>query len=157
MWSSKGKTNDFKRLNLLLMLSDLRKIMKQLFTMLFVLAVITSAGVIREGTMQARSDGSNVAIQWGTADESNIKEFVIERRSGTVGEFISIAVISKKGSNSFYEYIDKSAFKTTGSIYQYRIKSVASSGSLEYSNIITVSHNVSGVKRTWGSLKAMFR
>jgi hypothetical protein len=34
---------------------------------------------------------------------------------------------------------------------------VLNNGSFETSNIITVSHNVSSVKRTWGSLKAMFR
>lgn len=115
------------------------------------------AGVIREGTLQARSDGSNVTIQWGTTDESNIREFAVERRSGTVGEFTVIAVIGKKGTNSFYEYIDRSAFKSTGTIYQYRIKSVSVSGTAEYSTVLTISHNVSSVKRTWGSLKAMFR
>ncbi len=130
---------------------------KLLITLFVILTTITLASVIRDGTLQARSDGSNVTIQWGTADESGIREFVIERRNGTVGDFIQIAVVSKKGSNSFYEYIDKSAFKTTGSIYQYRIKSAIITGGSEYSNIITVSHNVSGVKRTWGSLKAMFR
>lgn len=121
------------------------------------LTSIALSGVIREGTMQARSDGSNVTIQWGSTDESGVKEFVIERSSGTSGEFISIAVVTKQGSNSFYEYIDRSAFKTTGSIYQYRIKSVKTNGGAEYSAVITVSHNVSSVKRTWGSLKAMFR
>ena len=131
--------------------------MKQLLILILVVFTVSLSGVIREGTMQARSDGSNVTIQWGTTDESAITEFVIERRNGTVGEFISIAVVAKKGSNSFYEYIDNSAFKATGSIYQYRIKAVGSSGGAEYSNIITISHNVSGVKRTWGSLKAMFR
>ncbi len=131
--------------------------MGRILTLTLILATVTLAGVIREGTMQARSDGSNVTIQWGTTDESGIKEFVIERRSGSVGDFITIAVVAKKGSNSFYEYIDKSAFKTTGSIYQYRIKSVTGSGGAEYSNVVTISHNVSGVKRTWGSLKAMFR
>lgn len=127
------------------------------FILFLIVTTVTLAGVIREGTLQARSDGSNVIVLWGTTDESNIKEFEVERRSGTVGDFISISTIAKKGSNSFYEYIDKSAFKTTGTIYQYRVKAVNHSGSAEYSNVITVSHNVSGVKRTWGSLKAMFR
>lgn len=131
--------------------------MRQLFLFAMMFATVAFSGTIREGTMQARSDGSNVTIQWGSMDESSVKEFVIERRSGTVGDFISIAVIAKQGSNSFYEYVDKSAFKTTGSIYQYRIKVVNASGGAEFSNVITISHNVSGVKRTWGSLKAMFR
>jgi hypothetical protein len=131
--------------------------MKHLITMMFVMLSIAAAGIIREGTLQARSDGSNVTIQWGTTDESNIREFTVERRTGTVGEFSVIAVIAKKGSNSFYEYIDRSAFKSTGTIYQYRIKSLTVSGTPEYSTVLTISHNVSSVKRTWGSLKAMFR
>lgn len=131
--------------------------MRQLFLSCLLFTTLAFSGSIREGTMQARSDGSNVTIQWGSTDESSVKEFVIERRSGTAGDFISIAVIAKQGSNSFYEYVDKSAFKSTGSIYQYRIKIVSSTGAAEFSNVITISHNVSGVKRTWGSLKAMFR
>jgi hypothetical protein len=131
--------------------------MKYLVTFLLFMVSITAAGTIREGTLQARSDGGNVTIQWGTTDESYIKEFIIERRSGTTGEFTSIAVVAKKGTNSFYEYIDRSAFKTAGTIYQYRIKSITVSGPAEYSVVLTISHNVSSVKRTWGSLKAMFR
>ncbi|MCK9409396.1 MAG: hypothetical protein M0R68_09720 [Bacteroidetes bacterium] len=131
--------------------------MKFLVTFILIIVSFAVSDIIREGTLQVLSDGSNVTIQWGTTDESNIKEFVIERRNGTVGEFSTVTVIGKKGSNSFYKYVDFSAFKTTGSIYQYRIKSVTISGSAEYSNILTISHNVSGVKRTWGSLKAMFR
>jgi hypothetical protein len=134
--------------------------MKMFLTLLIVLTTITLAGVIRDGSMQARSDGSNVTIQWGTTDESNIKEFEVVRRDGNVGEFISIAIISKKGSNSLYEYIDKSAFKTTGTIYQYQIKVIYQNSDIEYfpkDGPLTVSHNVSSVKRTWGSLKAMFR
>jgi hypothetical protein len=131
--------------------------MKQLYFLMLLVVTAAMAGVIREGTLQARSDGSNVTIQWGTTDESNIREFAVERRSGTVGEFTSIAVIVKKGTNSFYEYIDRSAFKSTGTIYQYRVKSVAIAGTSEYSSVLTISHNVSSVKRTWGSLKAMFR
>lgn len=125
-----------------------------------VVAAMSLAGNIREGSMQARSDGSNITIQWGTTDESDIKEFEVLRRDGNSGEFISIAVVSKKGSNSFYEYIDRSAFKSAGTIYQYRIKVVLQNLTAEYfpkNGQLTVSHNVSSVKRTWGSLKAMFR
>ncbi len=131
--------------------------MRYLFTLFFLFAGIADAGSIRDGSLLAKSDGNNVTVQWGTGDESTILGFEVERRSGTSGEFVAIADIQKKGSNSFYEFVDKSAFKTTGTIYQYRIKILLKQGNSEYSSIVTVSHNVSSVKRTWGSLKAMFR
>ncbi|MHB1051002.1 MAG: hypothetical protein ACYC09_13060 [Bacteroidota bacterium] len=131
--------------------------MKYLLTLFVFFAVMAEAGSIRDGSLLAKSDGNNVTVQWGTGDETQILGFEVERRSGTTGEFISIADIQKKGSNSYYEFVDKSAFKTTGTIYQYRIKILMKQGNSEYSSVVTVSHNVSNVKRTWGSLKAMFR
>jgi hypothetical protein len=128
-------------------------------TILFLLAVTTLsfAGSILEGSIQARSDGNNVTVQWGSTDESDVLQFVVERRGGLSGDFSDLAIVGKKGSNSYYEYIDQTAFKSTASIYQYRIKTVFLNGGFEFSKEITVSHNVSSVKRTWGSLKAMFR
>ncbi|MFA6467479.1 MAG: hypothetical protein WCW35_01170 [Bacteroidota bacterium] len=131
--------------------------MRLLITLLIASITISFADVFREGSLQGRSDGNNVIVQWGSKDESLVKEYKIERRSGTTGEFITIGIVRKKGSNSYYEYIDRTAFKSTGSIYQYRIHCVSFSGGAEISSIITISHNVSSVKRTWGSLKAMFR
>ncbi len=129
--------------------------MKLSLILLFCISLPVLAGSIKDGTLQATSDGDNITIQWQSADESSVTSYDIERRNGISGDFIPIATLSKKGSDySFYQYVDKTAFKTTGSIYQYRIK-INPSG--EYSSVITVSHNVSGVKRTWGSLKAMFR
>lgn len=112
---------------------------------------------IKNGTLQARSDGNNVVIQWGSTDESTVKEFGIERRPATGSDFVLIANVTVKGSNSYYEFVDQTAFKTTGSVYQYRIRVVDITSGLIYTEPISVSHNVSGVKRTWGSLKAMFR
>ena len=131
--------------------------MKQVIILLLCITVTALAGAIREGTLKASSDGDNVTIQWQSVQESSVKVYEVERRSGTSGDFYSIGTIQKKGSNSFYQYVDKSAFKTTGTIYQYRIKTVYNNGNAEYSSEITISHNVSSVKRTWGSLKAMFR
>ncbi len=124
--------------------------------------IILSSGaiagaIIKEGTLQAHSDGNNVTIQWGTTEEVSLSEFVVERQSGSEGGFILIGSVAPKGNNSFYEFVDQTAFKAITSVYQYRIKIVSQDGSYTYSKTVTVSHNVSSVKRTWGSLKAMFR
>lgn len=131
--------------------------MKQFIILLLCITFTAIAGAIREGTLQALSDGTNVTVQWGSTDESSVKMYEIERRSGTSGDFSYLATVQKKGSNSFYQYVDKSAFKSSGTIYQYRIKTVYNNNSVEYSSEVTVSHKVNSVKRTWGSLKAMFR
>lgn len=125
--------------------------------LMMVAATLYAGSVIKSGTLQARSDGNNVTIQWGSTDESNVKEYGVERRSVSGGDFMLISTVKPKGSNSYYEFVDQSAFKTTGTMYQYRIRIVDLNSGISYSDPISVSHNVSGVKRTWGSLKAMFR
>jgi len=132
--------------------------MKRLLTLFACFTITALAGVIREGTLQATSDDNNITVQWSSTDESSVKLYEIERRSSANGDFAYLASLQKKGSNSFYQFVDKSAFKTTGTVYYYRIKVVYSNDSFEYSSEVSVPHNVSSVsKRTWGSLKAMFR
>ena len=120
-------------------------------------AGLTYADVIKAGSFQANSDGVNVTLYWITEDESNIARFEIQRRSGFEGDFTTIATVDPKGS-SLYEFVDHSAFRKITTIYQYRIKVVFSNGTNPvYAGPLTVSHTVSGVRRTWGSIKAMFR
>ena len=125
--------------------------------MILVCSMPAVADVIKSGSLQASSDGVNVTIYWVTEDESNIARFEVERRSGTEGNFAMIGSLDTKGA-SLYEFVDPSAFQKVATLYQYRIKIVYSNSTNPvYSSIITVTHTVSGVRKTWGSIKAMFR
>lgn len=126
-------------------------------TLLCLLPAVVFADIIRSGSLQARSDGSTVTLTWITDEEPNVARFEIERRVGTSGEFGYIANVRPKGP-SLYEFVDYSAYKVTSTLYQYRIKIVFSDNTSPiYVGPVTVTHTVSGVKRTWGSIKAMFR
>ncbi len=127
------------------------------FIITLLIALTSSAQVIKTSSINAYSDGTNIILRWNTEDESNVEKFFIERRAGTSGSFIRIASVNPKGS-SLYEYIDQTAFKSSATIYQYQIRIKFSNGSADQEvGPITVSHSVNSVKRTWGSIKAMFR
>ncbi|HLP15752.1 MAG TPA: hypothetical protein VK470_05810 [Bacteroidota bacterium] len=133
--------------------------MKTLVTILLVMLIGTTAfsgDIIKRGSLRAESK-ANITVYWESADESNVKEFGVERSSLSGGDFILVSTVKAKGSNSSYQYVDQSAFKTTASMYKYRIRIVDLNASISYSDEIKVNYDVSGVKRTWGSLKAMFR
>ena len=128
-----------------------------LLAALALVVVTAAADIIRQGTLQASSDGVDVTVRWMTEDETGVAAFEIERRGGTDGEFMAIGHLDPKGS-SLYEFVDHSAFMKVGAIYQYRIRvSFADGRAPYYTNPLTISHTVSGVRRTWGSIKAMFR
>lgn len=129
----------------------------RIFIVIMVLSATAFAGAFLD-FFNGRSDGDNITLEWKTRSENNLQRYEVQRKAGHNGDFVSLATVSPKGSNSMYTYIDRSAYKETASIYVYRLKIVENgSGPASYSNEVTVSHSVSSVKRTWGSIKAMFR
>ena len=126
----------------------------------YILLVLLFATAIFAGTFleyfQGRSEGEDVRLEWKTREEVDLQHFKVERKTPQ-SSFVEIATIQPKGSNSYYTYLDQSAYKPGDLLFVYRLKIVDSNGQISYSNEVSISHSVSGVKRTWGSIKAMFR
>jgi hypothetical protein len=128
-------------------------------TSLYILVLLTVTAIFAGTFLEyfhGRSEGDDVRLEWKTREEVNLQHFKIERKTPQ-NSFVEISTVQPKGNNSYYTYLDQSAYKTTEMIFIYRLKIVDTGGQTSYSNEVTVSHNVSGVKRTWGSIKAMFR
>lgn len=105
----------------------------------------------------ARSESDDVKLEWQTGEESNLQKFVVERKTPQ-SSFAEIATVNPKGDNSYYTFIDQNAYKTNDMIFVYRLKILDNSNLATYSADVNVSHSISSVyKRTWGSIKAMFR
>ncbi len=126
----------------------------------FLILLLTTSTVIFAGAeilkFTARSQNGDVIVQWQSSSETNIKHYVVERKTVN-GSFIEIAIVQPLGSRN-YEFVDKTAFKGSDVLYVYRLKIVDNDGSVSYTWEIAVPHNVSSVtKRTWGSIKALFR
>jgi hypothetical protein len=118
----------------------------------------TAYAVVIKDKPVAYSNGSDIVVRWSTIDESGVIRFDVIRRAGTTGDFTVIASIDQlKGSNSTYEYVDKSVFKVSSGIYQYKIRIINGQNPAPETDLITVSYVSSAAKRTWGSIKAMFR
>lgn len=134
-------------------------------TLLFAYIIILTAfsGVLLASlTLQyftAKTNSDGVLIEWKTSDEGGTARFDIERSATNPDNFIFIKSINSTGNNSYYSYQDNSVgFNNDGnSIYYYRLKCVQPNGSYTYSNTISVMHSISGIKTTWGSIKAIFR
>jgi hypothetical protein len=117
---------------------------------------IAFAGAILNKFAVSRSASGDVLVEWNTGDESTLKYFEVQRMAGVQGEYTPLTKVEPKGSNSSYQFVDKSAYKTSDAIYKYRLAIVDNDGTTSYSQELVMS-SLSGVKRTWGSIKAMFR
>ena len=137
--------------------------MKKIGITIFVFALIFSTlqifGDAFLAMFNGRSEGDNIVLTWQTGEENGIKQFVVERKNIN-SSFFDLGTVMAKGSNSVYTYVDQDAFsKGSDLLFIYRLKIVPinPNNPPTYSKEVTVSHNVSSVKRTWGSIKALFR
>ncbi len=125
-----------------------------IITILLIFASIVLGGIdLIQFT--ARSNGSSIVIRWQTSRETNLKQYVVERKTVN-GSFSEIGVVYPQADKN-YEYVDQTVFKTSEQLYVYRLKIVDNDGTTSYSGEVSAPHNVSSVKRTWGSIKALFR
>jgi hypothetical protein len=134
-----------------------------LFPNILVLIAITSGILFASVTLQyftATTNSDGILVEWKTIEESGTAKFEIERSAVTPDNFIYISTVNATGNNSYYSYQDNSVDgggTRSSSIYYYRLKCVQPSGAYTYTNSISVIHAVSGIRSTWGSIKAIFR
>jgi len=111
----------------------------------------------RYSNLTIESNSDKVVLRWHTADEDNLRETCVERKTVN-GVFAEIGKIHATGDNSSYTFIDDNAFKTNDGVYLYRLKFVYSDNRIpSYSAELSVTHLTSVGKQTWGSIKALFR
>lgn len=128
------------------------------------LLILFSSGLVYAGvTLQyfvARDNSQGVLVEWKTSDEAGTVKFEIERSAESPDNFLFIDYKDATGNNSYYSFQDNSVeigSGRTASIYFYRLKCIDGNGNVTYTDHITVSHTVSGIRSTWGSIKAIFR
>jgi hypothetical protein len=123
----------------------------------FAIAATLLAGVI-VSNLTASSSGSNIDVNWKSVDESGVQRYEVLRRAGADGDFLAVGIVDQlKGNGALYTFADKSVFKTTEGYFQYKIRIINGQNPAPETEIVGVSHLSSAAKRTWGSIKAMFR
>ena len=118
-------------------------------------SVIISAVIKDQPT--AHSDGSAIIVEWNTLDESGVVRFDVMRSTDVNGTFFAVGSREPTGNNSSYKYTDNQVFKATGGFYVYKIRTYFGDRPPVDSETASVQHLSSAYRRTWGSIKAMFR
>lgn len=110
-----------------------------------------------------RVQGSSMVIRWETSDESGVLEFVVvcrEIRSGGAGQWRDVGKKEAKGTSSVYTLEDTDIFKAADRMLEYEIRAVNGEGRVVEAvplKTLFPSGLTSAARRTWGSIKAMFR
>jgi hypothetical protein len=132
----------------------------KLLASLIVLVTITVIyGITKVEYFSAKDNGGQVLLEWQTSAEVDLKEFTIYR-APLNGTFTAIVTIPAKGTASYYSYTDENTYKesASGTVFTYKLMMTDNNGNWAWNGDgVRVSPRVSDIKRTWGSIKAMFR
>ena len=129
--------------------------------LLTLITIVLADAVIKE--FRVNPGINKVSLSWKVSIETNVKGYKIQR-GFSQNLLTDINFLDAKpgavppGGVKEYSYEDKSIFKSENRTFYYRIvvidpqKKVITS-----SEIKQVSPQISGIRHTWGSIKAMFR
>lgn len=106
-----------------------------------------------------KNEPDSILLEWKTGTEENLNRFEVERSASEPNNFVNVGSVTAIGNNSYYYFRDNTAYNSPPvvPIYYYRLKLVDNNGGHVYSQTITVTHVISSVRDTWGSIKAIFR
>lgn len=126
-----------------------------IFLVMISVAVLYAGGrVIRD--FSVHTDDGRAILDWTSGVEAGLQSYEVQR-SFDGSQFNAISHMDPSGDDHDYRYIDNDLFKGNISSYYYRISGVLSDNKRYYSETRKITVSSSGINRTWGSIKAMFR
>jgi hypothetical protein len=108
---------------------------------------------------EAYIQNGKIVVEWQTRQEQDVDHFILERSMNSSDSFYELAKVSPHGSGWAYIYIDDKVLgKSASMVYNYRLKIVFRDKSIAYSKEpVRVIMEVTSLRHTWGSIKAMFQ
>lgn len=137
-----------------------------LFFLIPILLLVLAASdvVLVRFNAEVQAGGSNeIQLSWLVSQEANVEHYVLKRKMSHQSDFQDIATISLANGRDelegrLYTFTDKNVFKNT-SAAEPVIYSLYSNvgGNQRYIAQVDVNYSTTTVRRTWGSIKAMFQ
>lgn len=136
------------------------------------LLVFTSGSLLLAGATVTRfvaiPSSDRIYVRWSSGAESQMIRYELYRSGGAEGQQL-LYTAQPKGSEQAYEYTDMDVTLLRGSggssggttsspaasQYTYTLKIIAADGTTEV--VATTQFQTSTTRRTWGSIKALFR
>jgi hypothetical protein len=133
----------------------MRRITPTIFILSLLVSILFASTIFEE--YSATPETNKVTIRWRTGSEADVVKFTI-LRSMDDQSFNEVSAVSAKGQSQEYTFIDDNVIFKSSQTFFYKIRAIRSDNStIEETQSLIVNPNISGIYRTWGAIKAMFR
>jgi len=125
----------------------------------FVLALTAaSSGGVRLSYFNVEETSPSFVITWLSEEETDVREYALQRRTiHTNGVFVPLQTLPVHGTGKEYRYEDDQVFKSEAEQVDYRLEAVFTNGLRQVLVSRSIHYTPTAVRRTWGSIKAMFQ
>lgn len=130
---------------------------------LALLVCVAAPGAAQDGvrlaSFRARPETNGVRLEWTMEAEPGVVAFDLRRRTPTSnGAYVTVATVRPHGASRLYEFVDGTLYKDTGAaLAEYQLEATFAGGVRIELRTAQVNYTTTGIRRTWGSIKAMFQ
>ena len=123
------------------------------------LILLTGAGMVsvQLNYFNAEREGSAIIVTWEAEVEEDVRAYELFRRSSFAGEFTEIASSGPLGVGRQYLVRDDQVYKDAAELVDYRLEVVFTNGLRQRLAEKKVNYTPTAIRRSWGSIKAMFQ
>lgn len=136
--------------------------MKRIVLLAGLLSLVTGASLffsdVRLKEYSLERQGNDIVLRWEAEVEVDVDLYVVQRStSASRGLFVDVRKISAQGAGRPYEFHDDQLYKDNSEMVSYRIVAVFKDGASYVFADKSIDYTSTAVRRTWGSIKAMFQ
>ncbi len=115
-------------------------------------------GTVRMAFFRVSEEAAGMMITWQVELEDGVRTYELMRRTRfTNGRFVSVASLQPHGAGRSYTFRDDQIFKASAEQVDYLLEVVYTDGLREQLAQEQVNYTSTAIRRTWGSIKAMFQ
>jgi hypothetical protein len=115
------------------------------------------ASEVRLEFFRIENQGNEFVVTWHASVEDGVQKYVLNRKTSLNDQFQEAFEATPHGTSSDYEFRDNSVYKSAAEQLDYRLEVVYTSGAREVLSTKSINYTSTAVRRTWGSLKALFQ
>lgn len=107
---------------------------------------------------QVVPEGRDFVIKWQMETEDEVRGYELTRRTPYSNQqFVKVQELSAHGIGIPYQFRDDQVYKSASDQLDYRLEVVYENGLREVVLTQSVNYTSTAIRRTWGSIKAMFQ
>ncbi len=100
---------------------------------------------------------NDFVLAWQATLEEDVRSYELYRKTSYTADFARIQTFSAHGAGKEYRFKDDQVYKTSSEELDYRLDVVFTNGLRQQVAEKKLNYTPTAVRRTWGSIKAMFQ